>query len=215
MNPNKCTIGWYRTRFADEEIPSHPDWVFPRLSASRYGDFAKYQGSPALRFQGTYNIGTFILYGPEVISSPSDIDLLYVNCKESISNMSSARLYNITYNQQDFETLKFQQTKVIHTRKMMINNSPEASHSEIKFQVETFDTASLKLKQKHSVFFRTNKHSYSDYVKSQQALNLIKSLGIDFTKVLETSDIEEGRNNSTEEEILRTRIRRESRVQKN
>ena len=77
------------------------------------------------------------------ISKPANYDLLCLDCKKSILSMSKAKLYNISYDENDFENLKSIPSRVVYTEKTMIKNSPLPSKASVKFQTETFDNASL------------------------------------------------------------------------
>ena len=157
-NPNKCFIGYHKTRFRNDQLPRNKDWFFPRMSSTPYGDFARVGGSPAKRLSdgSVKRMSSLTEFKNEWVEN---LDL-YVDCKKSVLSMSSARLFNITYDQQDFENLKSIPNQVIYTRKMMINNSTLPTESEIKFQIETFDNVSMKLSQSHSTYFHTDEQTY-------------------------------------------------------
>lgn len=84
VNPNKCSIGWYTTKVNKEKIPENKDWFFPSLGVSEYGDFLRYQGSPARNHRGS---GDVLLMETtsrwKLAGFPSHYDILYVDCKKS------------------------------------------------------------------------------------------------------------------------------------
>ena len=173
-NPNKCSLGWYRARFAEEQLPYNDDWFFPRMSGGVYGDYARFEDIPAKRGSVTYerwsmkqsesatSINVMSSLTDSVTKSPQNFDLLYVDCRKSILAMSTARLYNISYDQKAIEDLKLVPTKVVYTKKIMVNNSPVQSESEVKFAIETTDSASLVLKDSFSSHFSTDEHTYNE-----------------------------------------------------
>lgn len=173
-NPNKCTTGYYTTRFRDEQIPKNSDWFFPRMSVWPYGDFARINIEPAKRLSNG---------SVKIMKSNDDWDdswvdhvgLLYVDCRKSIPSMSRTVLHNITFNEKEFEKLKSIPNQVIYTKKIMVNNSPLPSESEIKFKVETFDNASLKLSHSYASYFHTDEQTYRKWSVDTKAsfLNVI------------------------------------------
>lgn len=151
-NPNKCSLGWYKTRFNGEEIPRNQEWFFPSFGGLRIG---QYQGKPAAIYEKQGLVSTLSSLTDYKKLKPENYDLFYVDCKKSILSMSKAKLYNITYCQNDFENFKSASAHVVYTKKLLVNNSPLPSKSSLKFQIETFDNASLKLGR--SFFFHFSK----------------------------------------------------------
>ena len=68
----------------------------------------------------------------------------------------------ISYDQKAVEDLKLVPTKVVYTKKIMVNNSPVQSESEVKFAIETTDSVSLVLKDSFSSHFNTDEHTYNE-----------------------------------------------------
>lgn len=210
-NPNKCSLGWHRTRFNKEEIPRNQEWFFPPLRMDRWMSFGQYQGIPAIiRFDGdVYTLSSLTDYK---VSKPENYDLLYVDCKKSIPSMSKAKLYNFTYSRKDFEKLKSVSARVVHTKKVRVNNSPRPSQSSIKFQIETFDNASLKLGQSFSSFFKTDTETYKEWSVGGKVNEFLKFIGFDLdggTKHQAWTNTESGNANSKDIEIFRATARRE------
>lgn len=142
---------------------------------------------------------------------PDHYDLMYVDCKKSIQSMSTAKLYDVKYDPNDFANLKNSPSRVVYTKKVMVNNSPEKSESEIKFQIETFDNASLSLRESHSNFFKTSEKTYKEWSVGGK-LSFLKFIGLEVgggTKNEKWTTTESGNANSHEQEIFRTTARRE------
>lgn len=101
-NPNKCFVGWYRTRLNQEEIVSLPfqitslnqEWFFPPLSTNGDVSFGQYKGAPAYyRLQTNGGIATLSSLKEsnfDWLVDGENHDLLYVDCKKSILSMSKA-----------------------------------------------------------------------------------------------------------------------------
>lgn len=110
-----------------------------------------------------------------------NIDLLYVDCFKSMLSMSEAKLYNITYDKSDIEKLKSNPVHVVYTKKMMINNSPVESKAHIKFAIESFDNASMRLDNSPHPFFTTSKQTYHEWGDEGEAqakvIGLLRTLG--------------------------------------
>ena len=210
-NPNKCTVGWYTTRFSKEEVPLNPDWHFPRVwGTHNYGDFGRYQGSPSFVYHSG-NVFTASSLTGATYSTPENYELLYVDCKKSILSMSSAKLFNISYDKQAFEDLKTVSNRVVYTKKIMVNNSPEKSESEIKFQIETFDNASLTLSNSHSNYFKTDEQTYRER-SAEAELSFLELIGFKANggyKDQKWINSDSGNGNSKEQEIFRATARRE------
>ena len=210
-NPNKCYIGWYTTRFNNEELPWNPDWHFPRVMFFHTnGDFARYQGTPS--WSDRFGVRTISSLTERTISKAEHYDLLYVDCKKSILSMSRAKLFNISYDKQAFEDLKTVPNRVVYTKKIMVNNSPEKSKSEIKFQIETFDNASLQLSKSHFNHFKTDEQTYREFSAGVKFNFLFKFLGIGANgghKNEKWTNTDSGNSNYGELEIYRTTARRE------
>ena len=210
-NPNKCSLGWYRTRFNKEEIPRNQEWFFPPLSVERWVSFGQYQGIPA-KIWNNGDVDTLSSLMGGTKSKPENYDLLYVDCKKSILSMSKAKLYNITYSQKDFENLKSVPTRVTYTKKFLVNTSPLPSKSSIKFQIETFDNASLKLGQSFSSFFKTDTQTYKEWSVGGKVSGFLNSIGFEAgggTKHETWKNTESGNSNSEDTEIFRATARRE------
>ena len=201
-NPNNCTLKYYRTRFHGERLPLNKDWHFPVVSAQGklIGDFAKRNGE-------------VVKVKPE---ESMLYDLLYVDCKESLRAMSTSKLLNITYKQEDIEKLKSRSHQSVYKKEVMTNDSPSPSESVIEFEQESFENVTIHLATKHSSFFNTDVKSYQEYSVTAAA-GLTSALGINegsvsanFQATLHNErSVSAGTNGEENQEIFRASAKRD------
>ena len=162
-NPNKCSLGWYRKRFAKELPPDNDDWYFPTLGYSRYGDFARYLGEPSASYPGDGDLMQMTSLSNWKFVKASNFEILYVDCKESIKTMAGAKLYNISYENQHVDKVESSPTPVIYNKKIVINDGPEPTKALVEFEVETFDNASIKITDRQFSLVKTTDMSYTEW----------------------------------------------------
>lgn len=157
-NPNKCVIGWYRTRFIMEPKPQNDHWFFPNAEYHPLGAFIKHNNYGG-RFLTDGNI-----QGMNSDSNSQKYDqfnggaeMLYVDCYESRLLMSTARLHNISFNGADIKRVMQQRTNVVHVRKRLRNSSPERQENTIDFSIETSNNATVSIKNTIGKFTKLDK----------------------------------------------------------
>lgn len=164
VNPNNCSIGWYPKRFAQEDIPVVKEWFFPTLTPSTLGDFARQEKTPGrLDKDGHFSK----MNGPSgeqfEWQDLKDIELMYIDCFKSIPSMSTSKLINITIDDEDIVKLQQSRTVVTNNQKIVVNNSPEPLKSFVRFEVESFDNVSMRLKESHGTYFETTDGTYREW----------------------------------------------------
>ena len=221
VNPNKCIIKWHTVTSRPWTLPNISDAFFPRVTSSKYGDFARTNGAGAKVARDGYV--RFVTSDTESGWNNNLPQLMYVKCNsvpktpekivDPISNFH-IELYNISIDPHYIEILKKVPTKVIYVKKMLINNSPEASKSKIKFQIETFDNASIQLSDSLFSYLKTDDKTYKKWSIGGKLSGLFAILGVNWEiggekKNEHWLDTSSGFNISSGQEIFRTSARRE------
>lgn len=146
VNPNRCIMGWYTTKSHGEKLPKNDHWFIPTHQQSEFGEFSKRRSTPGRILPDGSFISMFTLNSGITWQEKNGagVDVLYVDCFKSLQKMSSAKFYNISYNNSDVERVIKDSQKVTHVRKRMKNSSPMIQEDMIKFSIHTSNNASIR-----------------------------------------------------------------------
>ena len=155
VNPNKCVIGWHRTHYTGQLKPDDPNWFFPNADDSKYGSFARWVKDNGdimpgrMREDGTF---AYVNRDSHIDSAGWGVDQLYVDCFQSLKVMSTARLINISYEQNDMDLLLSNVFEFTYNSYDFNNTSSYEQNPLFEFSLETSSNASVRVKKQIATF---------------------------------------------------------------
>ena len=161
------------------------------MQHSRYGDFVRYNGVPgymAYDYAGYFRVMTSVTKS-RWISGVQSIEMLYVDCKDSVKNMSVAKLSDIVVDRAKMDDLV--ETPVTKNREVIIklNKSDQKKSYDIDIDIPVQDSVILSLDVSHKELFTTFPFSYDEWESTKYVEGQIRdNYGFDFLEYIGLTD---------------------------
>lgn len=185
-NPNKCSIGWYTTRYENEKFinPAGVSMNGKKIFLPAYKGFFFATHNDTYHeylMPAAFNNGeTSACYNSTGADVPhlryrgiaAGTHVMYVDCFESLVTMSKVKLVNVTIDNNDLQATR--DTNVVYLKRKFINRSNETQKQDVSFSAEKTNTIFVSVSESYSsTDCVTQKSSFSEHFRADFSENKV------------------------------------------